>query len=84
MHITASFGISGTPTGAYSLRLAADGVLIDGTEIDATIARFSINGIYTIPSTGDYTFALQYQNPSTGMAAMNIVGSATLVVQPVQ
>lgn len=83
VRVTATFGIGGTPTGAYSLRLVADGVAIDGTEVDATISRFTLDGIYTIPSSGDYTFALQYQNPSTGMATMTIIGSASLIVQSV-
>ncbi|RTL06466.1 hypothetical protein EKK58_05795 [Candidatus Dependentiae bacterium] len=84
VHVTAVFGISGTPTGAYSLRLAANGVLIDGTELDAEIVKsFCMSGLYTVPSDGNYTFAVQYQNPSTGMANMNLIGSASLVAVPV-
>jgi hypothetical protein len=84
VHVTAVFGIGGTPTGAYSLRLTASGVLINGTELDAEIVKsFCMSGLYTIPSDGNYTFAVQYQNPSTGMASMNLIGSATLVAVPV-
>ncbi len=84
VHVTAVFGIGGAPVGAYSLRLAASGVLIDGTELDAEITKsFCMSGLYTIPSDGNYTFAVQYQNPSSGGASMNILGSATLVAVPV-
>lgn len=83
VRVTATFGIGGSPTGAYSLRLAVNGVLVDGTEIDAVPGRVTLDGIYTIPSAGNYTFALQYQNPSVGMASMTTIGSAILVVEPV-
>lgn len=78
--VQATFGISGTPLGAYYLRLVANSTSIDGSEIDAEVTKqIAIQGVYTIPSDGNYTFAVQYTNPATGGAAMTLVGSASLI-----
>ena len=85
MFVVASFGIGGTPVGAYSLRLAAAGVAIGGSEVDAEIvSSLTLQGVYTIPSDGNYAFTVQYQNPSEAMATMTVLGSASLVAIPVR
>ena len=82
--VTATFGISGTPTGAYSLRLAASGTAIDGTACGAEIRNaLTLNGFFTAPSGGSYTFTMQFNNPSSPMAGMNVVGAASLIAIPV-
>ena len=82
----AVFGIGATPTGAYTLRLNAartggGGGAIDGTETDAEVTHnFVLHGYYEIPQDGDYTFTVQYANPSQAGAAMTILGEVTFTI----
>lgn len=86
--VTASFGVDGTGSGAFSFRLAGGTgagsmAAIGGSEIDWEASKqTSIQGVYTVPADGNYIFAVQYQNPSGSGASTTLLGSASIIARP--